>query len=135
MLLMPFHLETSPTNTFLFRFLCTIQVRIRHPVLFKSVAEHLVGSGDRPEITGRGVEDFSVQGLGNLAWAYARQAQLGAEVISRHDGKTTVPTVSGRLAHYVTSFIDVGEGLLQKLFKSIAEADLQVHGTSFGFFL
>jgi hypothetical protein len=80
------------------------------------------------------LEDFSVQGLGNLAWAFARQAQLGAEVISRFDGKTTVPVVSGRLAHYITSFIDVGEGLLQKLFRGIAETDLQVHGTSFGFF-
>ena len=97
LMLMPFQLETSPTNTFLFRFLCTIQVRIRHPVLFKSVAEHLVGSGDRPEITGRGLEDFSVQGLGNLAWAFARQAQLGAEVISRFDGKTTVPVVICRI--------------------------------------
>jgi hypothetical protein len=102
---------------------------MRHPTLFRSVAEHLVGSGKNRKVTGRGLEDFSPQGLGNLAWAFARQAQLGAEVISRYKGKTTVPTSSGRLAHYTTSFLDVGEELLQKLFAAIAETDLKAHGT------
>jgi hypothetical protein len=93
------------------------------------VAEHLVGSVENRKGTGRGFEDFSPQGLGNLAWAFARQAQLGAEVISRYKGKTTVPFSSGRLAHYTTSFIDVGEELLHKLFAAIAETDLKTHGT------
>jgi hypothetical protein len=104
------------------------RVGIRHPTLFKSVAEHLVGSGDDSKITGRGLSDFSPQGLGNLAWAFARQAQLGAETIARFDGDTLLPKTSGRLAHYTTSFIDVGEALLQKLFYCIAETDLKSHG-------
>eukprot|EP00980_Cylindrotheca_fusiformis_P003988 scaffold874_cov126-Cylindrotheca_fusiformis.AAC.21 len=100
---------------------------VRHPTLFKSVAEHLVGDENSPEITGRGVEGFSSQGMGNLAWSYARQAQLGAEVMQRRARAITIYPVSGRLAHYTVSFIDVGESLLQKLFYAIAEADLKVH--------
>jgi predicted amino acid-binding ACT domain protein len=66
-----------------------------------------------------------------LAWAFARQAQLGAEVVARRDKDTVVQSVSGRLAHYTISFVDVGETLLQKLFYEIAEVDLKVHGTYF----
>ena len=105
-----------------------MQLRIRHPALFKSVAEHLVGSSDDPHMTERGLDGFSAQGLGNLAWSYARQAQLGADVISRDDVETIVPSSSGRLSHYITSYIDIGESLLRKLFKTIAETDLEVHG-------
>jgi len=36
---------------------------MRHPELFKSVAEHLVGSGNK---VGRGLEEFSPQGLGEF---------------------------------------------------------------------
>lgn len=89
-----------------------------------------MGTGESPEITGRGLEGFSQQGIGNLAWAFARQAQLGAEVMSRRERDTTIGMVSGRLAHYAVSYIDVGESLLQKLFYAIAEADIKVHGTS-----
>ena len=103
---------------------------MRHPILFKSVAEYLVGASDDPEMTGRGLVDFSAQGLGNLAWAYARQAQLGAEVLSRFEGDTIVPKSSGRLAQYISSYMDLGEDLLQKFFHCIAETDLGVHGSS-----
>jgi hypothetical protein len=89
-----------------------------------------VGNGKSPEITGRGLEGFSQQGIGNLAWAFARQAQLGAEVMSRRERDTTIGMVSGRLAHYAVSNVDVGESLLQKLFYAIAEADIKVHGRS-----
>ena len=110
-------------------FLVLVQVKFRHPNLFRSVAEHLVGNEDSPEITGRGLNDFSAQGLGNMAWAYARQAQLGSEVFSRYDAKDTIlPFASGRLAHYTTIFTDIGEVVLQKLFRAIAETDLQFHG-------
>lgn len=102
---------------------------IRFPNLFKFVAEHLVGPGDDPNIIGRGLEGFSQQGIGNLAWAFARQAQLGDQVAVRNEGASLIGSVSGRLAHYTVSYIDVGEGLLHKLFYGIAEADLKVHGT------
>ena len=104
------------------------QAGIRHPKLFQSVAEHLVGSGDSKDFNGRGLDEFSPQGLGNLAWAYARQAQLGSETMQKREGQTLVAFTSGRLAHYNTIFIDVGESLLQKLFFGIAEANLRVHG-------
>jgi hypothetical protein len=42
-------------------------------------------------------DDFSPQpGLGNLAWAFARQAQVGAETIARFDGGTLLSKTSGR---------------------------------------
>lgn len=52
-------------------FLLRLQAAIRHPGVFKRVAEHLVGSDDDFERgnSGRGMEGFSPQGLGNLAWA------------------------------------------------------------------
>lgn len=100
---------------------------IRFPTLFKFVAEHLVGSGDDPNSTGRGLEGFSQQGIGNLAWSFARQAQLGDQCVSRNEGSAMINMVSGRLAHYTVSYIDIGEGLLHKLFYGIAETDLKVH--------
>jgi hypothetical protein len=94
-----------------------LQAGIRHPEVFRSVAEHLAGSED--DIAngriGRGMDEFSPQGLGNLAWAYAKQAQLVAGVSDSTIGST------GRLAVYETSCLDVGEDLIQRLFSSIAE--------------
>lgn len=102
---------------------------IRHPQLFRAMAEHLMGTedGGRP---GRGLKDFSVQTVGNTAWAYARQAQLGADTMNRFNNKTNMPRSSGRLAHYMVLFTDVGEMLLQKLFFEIAEMDLKAFGKS-----
>ena len=90
---------------------------IRHPGVFKSVAEHLVGSNEDVlnGKTGRGMNDFSPQGLGNIAWAYAKQAQLEADVNESIIGST------GRLAIYETSCLDVGEDLIHRLFVEIAE--------------
>ena len=85
---------------------------MRHPVLFRSVAEHLVG--------GRGVGSFAPQELSNLAWAYARQAQLGAEKMDGYE--------AGTLSKYKVAFVDIGEHLLQKLFFAIAEVSLSRHG-------
>ena len=79
-------------------------------------------------IEGRGLDGFSQQGIGNLAWAYARQAQLGADVTWNRDADTITAKFSGRLAHYTVMYIDVGETLIQKLFYAIAEVDLSVHG-------
>lgn len=96
---------------------------VRHPLLFKRVAEHLVGdssleSKDKP----RGLEGFTPQGLGNLAWSYARQAQLADAATSLLKQQGIFTSISnGRLAVYETSCIDVGEGLINLLFKKIAE--------------
>lgn len=65
------------------------------------------------------MDDFSPQGLGNLAWAYARQAQLGGAVNDSTIGST------GRLAVYETSCLDIGEKLIQRLFKNVAETSIQ----------
>ncbi|CAJ1961283.1 unnamed protein product [Cylindrotheca closterium] len=100
---------------------------VRYPPLFKAIAVHLVGPADDARITGRGLEGFSPQAIGNLAWAYARQAQLASDLsFSRKDDLLIAP-MTGRLAHYSASFVDVGESLMQKLFYAIAEADLNVH--------
>ena len=89
---------------------------IRHPAVFKSVAEYLVGSDADVTIgkKGRGMDAFSPQGLGNLAWSYAKQAQLSAAVNDSTIGTT------GRLAIYETICLDVGESLIQRLFTEIA---------------
>eukprot|EP00557_Chaetoceros_sp_GSL56_P007928 CAMPEP_0176489526 /NCGR_PEP_ID=MMETSP0200_2-20121128/7338_1 /TAXON_ID=947934 /ORGANISM="Chaetoceros sp., Strain GSL56" /LENGTH=1134 /DNA_ID=CAMNT_0017886679 /DNA_START=321 /DNA_END=3722 /DNA_ORIENTATION=+ len=94
---------------------------IRHPGVFKRVAEHLVGSDADFEngILGRGMDGFSPQGLGNLAWAYAKQAQLAAAVNESTIGST------GRLAVYETSCLDVGENLVRRLFSRIAETGIE----------
>jgi hypothetical protein len=99
---------------------------IRHPDLFRFAAEYLIGTGGTP---GRSLKDFSVQAVGNTAWAYARQAQLGADTIQRHKGKTVLPRCGGRLAHYIVLFADVGEKLIHELFYNVAEMDLVDFGT------
>jgi len=86
---------------------------VRHPAVFKNVAKHLVGNDSGH--TGRGMDSFSSQGLGNLAWSYAKQAQLATEV---SDGMIES---TGRLAVYETSWRDVGEPLIKRLFSKIAE--------------
>ena len=85
--------------------------------MFKKVAEHLVGNqaGD----SARGLASFSPQGLGNLAWSYARQAQLAEGGFDSLIGST------GRLAVYETISLDVGEHLIKKLFVRIAETVVQ----------
>lgn len=94
---------------------------IRHPEVFKSVAEHLVGSDEDAANgkRGRGLDGFSPQGIGNLAWAYAKQAQLAADVSDSTIGST------GRLAVYETSCLDVGENLVHRLFSRIAETGIE----------
>ena len=76
----------------------------------------------------RGFDDFSPQGLGNTAWAYARQAQLLEDVNERID-LASVLSNTGKMSVYATSFFDIGEALVHRLFGAIAEADLRVHGT------
>jgi len=97
---------------------------VRHPEVFKSVAAHLVGSDEDVANgkAGRGLDGFSPQGLGNLAWAYAKQAQLAAGV-----NESTISS-TGRLAVYETSCLDVGENLVRRLFSGIAETS--IHGSS-----
>lgn len=99
---------------------------MRHPDLFKRIAEHLVGSTANDQRHARGLDAFSPQGLGNLAWAFARQAQLVEDAGSRIN--LTVPSKRGKLAVYTTINFDLGEHLSQRLFAAIADADLRVHG-------
>ena len=99
---------------------------VRHPALFRSVAKHLVGQSD-DDPTARGLDEFSPQGLGNMAYAYARQAQLAQEVGDRLKNDCCLANTNGRLAVYTTSSIDIGETLLHRFFAAIAEADLRVH--------
>jgi hypothetical protein len=94
---------------------------IRHPILFRFTAEYIIGTDDKP---GRSLKEFSIQAVGNTAWSYARQAQLGADTIQRYKGKTTLPRCGGRLAHYVVLYADVGEKLIHELFYNVAEMDL-----------
>jgi hypothetical protein len=113
--------------------LCHTQARVRHPTLFKTIAEHLVGreSDAVPEgklHCGRGLDEFSPQGIGNLAWSYAKQAQLAVETVDRVEGLRSDTT--GRLFIFSTICIDIGETLIKRLFNACAEADLANHGTS-----
>ena len=99
------------------------KIGLRHPALFKSVAEHLVGAERIPVPEGqihcgRGMKDFSPQGIGNLMWSYAKQAQLS-------EGSN--PDINGRLAIYCTISVDVGETLIKRLANCAAEASLQYH--------
>ena len=99
------------------------KIGLRHPALFKSVAEHLVGAEAKqvPEgqiHCGRGMKEFSPQGIGNLMWSYAKQAQLS-------EGSN--PDINGRLAIYCTISVDVGETLIKRLANCAAEAGLQYH--------
>lgn len=85
-------------------------------MVFKKVAEHLVGTSDGNG--GRGFNGFSTQGLGNLAWSYAKQAQLA------EGGSESKIGSSGRLAVYEAISMDVGGNLIRQLFSGIAEAAL-----------
>jgi hypothetical protein len=54
---------------------------------------------------------------------------LGEETIRRCKKKDVkIQQSTGRLAVYTTIFLDIGEHLLHKLFRGIAEADLKAHG-------
>jgi hypothetical protein len=103
------------------------KVGVRHPQLFRTVAEYLVGEENEP-VTGRGLSDFNSQGLANLAYSYARQAQIGGETLDKYEKKCRIAFTGGRLAHFTVIFLDVGEGRLRKLFVEIAKANLEVHG-------
>lgn len=73
---------------------------------------------------------FNAQGLGNTAWAYAKQGQLGEETIRRcSKSNVKMSHMTGRLAVYTTIFLDIGEQTLRNLFRGIADADLRAHGT------
>lgn len=105
------------------------KIGIRHPSLFKSTAIHLVGNDDdqsteRP----RSFSDFSPQGLGNTAWAFARQCQLACELSSRYPAGGVLLQSNGRLAVYTTSYFDYGESLVQRLFQAIGNAGVENHG-------
>jgi len=105
------------------------KIEIRHPNLFKTIAEHLVGENEESSNSARGFASFSPQGLGNLAWAYARQAQLAAEAPTeaRRNAASTLAQSTGRLAVYTASYFDIGEVLLHRLFRAIAEAAIVRH--------
>jgi hypothetical protein len=60
-----------------------------------------------------------------MAWAYARQAQLSEETCDRNKSALTA-LKTGKLAVRTASFFDMGEKLLHRLFREIAEADLRV---------
>lgn len=89
---------------------------MRHPLVFKKVAEHLVGTNE--EDRSRGLSSFSPQGLGNLAWSYAKQAQLA------EGGSESLISSTGRLAVYETVSLDIGEELIRRLFTRIAETSI-----------
>jgi RAP domain len=115
----PYHFKPQEIKDVLWSF---SKVGLRHPVLFKFVAEHLVGSEDGT-VAARGLDTFSTQGLGNMAWAFARQAQLSEEVSER----LSLNSGNGRMSAYKTIYFDVGEHLLLKLFSSIAETNIRVY--------
>ena len=129
---------------------------IRHPELFRRTAEYLVGREEDGFANSRGLDDFSTQGLGkgyvslknvhlcvptlgnshdlfapthigNMAWAFARQAQLAEDVVIRNKSSCTMSLSNGRLAVKSVSCFDIGEGLLHRLFREIAETDLRVY--------
>ena len=104
------------------------RIGMRHPKMFRSVAEHLVGKGDDQEMTGRGLSEFNTQGIANLAYSFARHAQLGGEAMDKFGRLSRIPMAGGRLACQFVSFSDVGEGLMRKLFVEIARASMEVHG-------
>ena len=101
---------------------------IRHPELFRSMAEYLVGDGNDPKMTGRGLSDFNSQGLANLAYSFARQAQLGGEVLDKYGKRTTISLNGGRLGYFIVINLAIGEALLKKLFAEIARTNLEIHG-------
>jgi hypothetical protein len=99
---------------------------VRHPLMFRSVAEYLVGrETDKVPVgqlhTGVGLDKFSPQELANLCWSYAKQGQLAAE---------TSENLNGRMAVYCASAVDYGETLTKRLMNCAAEANLSNHGDS-----
>lgn len=97
---------------------------IRHPLVFRSIAEYLVGreTDKVPEgkiHTGVGVEDFSSQEIANLCWAYAKQGQLASE---------NSETLNGRMAVYCATAVDIGETLLKRFINCAAETNLANYG-------
>lgn len=92
------------------------------------MAEYLVGDGNDPKMTGRGLSDFNSQGLANLAYSFARQAQLGGEVLDKYGKRTTISLNGGRLGYFIVINLDIGEALLKKLFAEIARTNLEIHG-------
>jgi len=89
---------------------------MRHPLVFKKVAEHLVGAEEGENC--RGLSSFSPQGLGNLAWSYAKQGQLA------EGGSESLIGSTGRLAVYETISRDLGDELIRRLFTRIAETSI-----------
>ncbi len=77
----------------------------------------------------RGLNLFSPQGLGNLAWSYAKQAQLAG------GGSESLVSTTGRLAVYETISLDVGEDLVRKLFFRIGETALHKYDSEFMVFV
>ena len=69
----------------------------------------------------RGLGSFSPQGLGNLAWSYAKQAQLA------EGGSESLIGTTGRLAVYEASSMDVGEDLIRRLFSAIGKTAMNKH--------
>ena len=119
----PYAFKTQEVKDILWSF---SKVGIRHPVLFRRITEHLVGTVDG-NTKCRGLDDFSPQGIGNMAWAFARQAQLASEVADRLGDSSNLAHLSGRLAVYTAAYYDIGEALIQRLFAAIADAGLRVH--------
>jgi hypothetical protein len=103
-----------------------VKVGMRHPKLFKAVAEHLVGDTEDPNDIGRALESLDSQCLANFAYVYARHSQLGASILQKYPGKCCIPPSDGRLACFTMAFLDVGEGLLRKLYSRLAKAQLQM---------
>jgi len=104
---------------------------VRHPALFKKVAEHLVGNKESDAKTKqdaissgtRGFFSFSSQGLGNTLWSFAKQAQLSQDVIEDLGDSVKVGS-TGRLAVYETSCLDIGEDLVKRVFARAAESGM-----------
>lgn len=78
-------------------------------------------------MTGRGMNEFNTQGIANLAYSFARHAQLGGETMDKYRNACSIPATGGKLAMYTIAYLDVGEGLLRKLFAEIARADVELH--------
>lgn len=97
---------------------------IRHPLVFRRIAEYLVGR-ETDEVpvgklhTGVGVENFSSQEIANLCWAYAKQGQLASE---------NSETLNGRMAVYCATAVDIGETLLKRFINCAAETNLANYG-------
>ena len=95
---------------------------MRHPKLFRFVAEHLVGPATKPVPDGnlhcgRGLDEFSSQGVGNLLWSFARQGQISLEL--------PILKGRGRMGIFVTMQRDVGEPLLKRLCNCCVEHVLE----------